>query len=261
MALFAMSKSLGITPPEPSGNRPRGRARSKVAEEAVLDAAYKLLSEQGLQATTVEAIAAESKVSKATIYKWWPNRAAIIMSAFLRESLVAIPYPDALSLDAVVERVMNMSEKFRGPIGRMMAALIAESQLDPALAREFQAGYINARRAEGVRIVKTSIAQGIVRRADPQVVLDVLYAPLYYRLLIGHQPLSAKFVREYLQLAMHGILCEVAATATEAGQHLAVRASRSTASASEPPTAARKRKGESQAGKPLTQSPKLRSPL
>lgn len=199
------------TPPDNSvaeSKRPRGRTRSKEAEEAVLEAAYALLSEQGLQATTVDAIAARSKVSKATIYKWWPNRAAIIMSAFRRESLVAIPYPDRLSLDVVIDRLLNMSEQFRGPLGRMMAALIAEGQSDPALAEAFREGYIRARREEGVRIVKSSIADGIVRDADPEVILDVLYAPLYYRLLVGHQTLTPKFVREYLDLAMHGVLSE-----------------------------------------------------
>ena len=47
-----------------------------------------------------------------------------------------------------------------------------------------------------------------MRNADPEVILDVLYAPLYYRLLVGHQTLTPKFVREYLDLAMHGVLSE-----------------------------------------------------
>jgi AcrR family transcriptional regulator len=184
----------------------RGRTRSKEAEEAVLNAAYRLLVDRGLQAATVDAIAAESKVSKATIYKWWPNRAAIIMSAFLRESLVAIPYPKRLALEVVLERLRNMSGQFEGPVGRLMAALIAEGQSDPAIAEEFREGYIKQRRAEGVQIVESSIQDGTVRDADPQVILDVLYAPLYYRLLVGHQPLSPAFVQEYLDLVMRGIL-------------------------------------------------------
>ena len=186
--------------------RMRGRTRSKEAEAAVLDAAYRLLAEKGLQAATVDAIAAESKVSKATIYKWWPHRAAIIMSAFLRESLFAIPYPDQLALEVVLERLRNMSEQFRGPVGRMMAALIAEGQSDPAIAEEFREGYINRRRAEGVQIVNSSIQDGTIRKADPQVILDVLYAPLYYRLLVWHQPLTPGFVQDYLDLVMRGIL-------------------------------------------------------
>lgn len=202
---------------EPAGKtmttqkKPRGRARSKESEDAVLEAAYQLLADKGLQATTVDAIAALSRVSKATIYKWWPNRAAIIMSAFLRKSLIAIPYPDRLALDVVVERLRNMSAQFRGPVGSMMAAMIAESQSDPAFAEAFRSGYIDQRRAEGVKIVQASIDAGAIRKADPQVVLDVLYAPLYYRLLVGHQPLTPAFVDAYLELVMHGILADGAA--------------------------------------------------
>jgi len=185
--------------------KPRGRTRSKAAEAAVLDAAYRLLAQKGLHAVTVEAIAVESKVSKATIYKWWLNRASIIMSAFLREALTAFPYPDRIAAETVIARVQHMCEQFQGPMGRMMAALISEGQSDPVIAEEFRQGYIQKRRAEGVQIVQSSIQDGIVRQADPQVILDVLYAPLYYRLLVGHQPLTMDFVQEYLDLVMHGI--------------------------------------------------------
>ena len=82
-----------IAKPSEPAKVSRGRKRSAEAEKAVLDAAYDLLLHQGLQATTVEAIATRAKVSKATIYKWWPNRASVIMSAFLRESQHALPYP------------------------------------------------------------------------------------------------------------------------------------------------------------------------
>ncbi|NYT85156.1 TetR/AcrR family transcriptional regulator [Pollutimonas harenae] len=185
---------------------PRGRPRSKEAEDAVLNATYRLLSEKGLHLTTIEAIAQESKVSKATIYRWWPNRAAIIMSAFLKASRNSIPYPDDFSEDDVVKRLSSMGREFLGPIGKMMAALIAEGLSDPVFAEEFRAGYINARREDGINIVNAAIAKGLIKKADPHTVLDVIYAPLYYRLMVGHQPLSDKFVKEYLSLAMTGIL-------------------------------------------------------
>lgn len=196
--------------PKPVTKRPRGRPRSKGAEDAVLDAAYRLMSEKGLQLTTVESIAAESKVSKATIYRWWPNRAAIIMSAFLRASRNSIPYPEGFTEDATVDRLTSMGKEFLGPIGKMMAALIAEGQSDPAFAEAFRAGYINARREEGVSTVNAAIERGSIRKADPHTILDVIYAPLYYRLMVGHQPLSESFVQEYLDLVMNGILVSTA---------------------------------------------------
>lgn len=184
---------------------PRGRKRSAAAENAVLAAAYDLLATEGLQATTVEAIAQRAKVSKATIYKWWPNRAAVIMSAFLREARDALPYPEQLDMTSIFDRLDRMAQEFHGPIGNMVRVLIAEGQSDPEIAEAFREGYVLARRKQGVEIVHAAIAAGLIRDADPDVILDMLYAPLYYRLLVGHQPLSAAFIREHVTLALNGL--------------------------------------------------------
>lgn len=197
--------TMSVNPEAQAVPAPRGRKRSVSAEKAVLDAAYDLLRTRGLHATTVDAIASKAGVSKATIYKWWPNRAAVIMSAFLREAGQALPYPEEVSLDSVFERLHLMAQAFHGPIGTMIAAMIAEGQSDAEIAQAFREGYIYARRKQGIEIVQSAIAKGLINAADPDVVLDLLYAPLYYRLLIRHQPLTAEFVREHVELAMRGL--------------------------------------------------------
>ncbi|MFQ1065097.1 TetR/AcrR family transcriptional regulator [Bordetella trematum] len=190
----------------PSGaSSGRGRKRSVAVEIAVLDATYALLSQDGLHATTVESIAARAKVSKATIYKWWPNRAAVIMSAFLRYGGQALPYPEEVTLQSVIDRLMVMAEEFTGIVGTMVKALIAEGQSDPEVAQAFRDGYIAERRKHGVEIVNDAIKRGLIHKADPNVVLDLLYAPLYYRLLVGHQPLTREFVHDHVVLAMKGL--------------------------------------------------------
>lgn len=188
-------------PPTPT----RGRKRSVVAEHAVLAAAYDLLASEGLQATTVEAIALRAGVSKATIYKWWPNRAAVIMSAFLREARDALPYPDRLDMQSLFDRLHHMAREFQGPIGNMVRVLIAEGQSDPEIAQAFREGYVLARRKQGVELVRAAIQSGLIREGDPDAILDMLYAPLYYRLLVGHQPLTAEFVQEHVRLALDGL--------------------------------------------------------
>lgn len=192
-------------PAEPT-KLPRGRKRSSEAEKAILDAAYDLLLREGLQATTVEAIASRAKVSKATIYKWWPNRASVIMSAFLREARYALPYPEELEAKSIFDRLNTMAMEFHGAIGSMICALIAEGQSDPEIAQAFRDGYVLARRQQGIELVKRAIAKKLIRKADPDAVLDLLYAPLYYRLLVGHQPLSEPFIRQHVALALNGIL-------------------------------------------------------
>lgn len=183
----------------PRRNAPR-------SERAILNAAYELLIEHGLEATSVEAIAARAGVSKVTIYKWWPNRAAVIMSAFLRRSGDTLPYPDKMTRDEIVESLIRMADSFRGPTGTAIRALIAESQTDPDVAQAFRDGYINARRRHGAEIVRRAIEVGVIRAADPDVILDLLYAPLYFRLLVGHQPLSDEAIHEHVTLALDGLL-------------------------------------------------------
>ncbi|MFF0818669.1 TetR/AcrR family transcriptional regulator [Rhodococcus sp. NPDC003318] len=185
--------------------RGANRRTAPRSERAILDAAYHLLIEDGLAATSVEAIAARAGVSKVTIYKWWPNRAAVIMSAFLRESGGTLPYPDAMSRDEITKSLIHMADSFRGPTGTAIRALIVESQTDPDVAQAFREGYINARRQHGKSIVLEAIAAGVIRKADPDVILDLLYAPLYFRLVIGHQPLSDEAIREHIELAIDGL--------------------------------------------------------
>lgn len=212
--------SSQLNPESPAAGR-RGRKRSVEAERAVLDAAYRLLLEQGLSATTMEAIATAAGVSKATIYKWWPNRASVIMTAFLREAGQALPYPEELQLDSIFSRLLKMAEEFCGPIGTMISALIAEGQSDPEIAQAFRDGYVSARRQQGVEIVRDAVARGLIKPGDPDVVLDILYAPLYYRLLVGHKPLTRAFVREHVDLVMQGLLGpngKVPAMATKTGR-------------------------------------------
>lgn len=186
--------------------RPQGRPRSQAAETAVLDAAYHLLSEKGLKKVTVEAIAAQAKVSKATIYKWWSGRAAVLMSAFLREARHALPYPKELSKEEIERCLLAMSRQFQGPIGKMMAAIVAEGQISEDFANKFGAGYVKARREDGVKLVQEGIDLGILKPGDPHIILDLLYAPLYYRLLFKHQPLSDEFVSEYVELVLSGVM-------------------------------------------------------
>lgn len=190
---------------KPGTKRPRRTQNGPRAESAILDAAYELLLEQGLEAATVEAIAAKAGVSKVTVYKWWPNRAAVIMSAFLRESGDMLPYPDDFQLDQLEDRLLQMAESFRGATGTAMAALIAAGQFDPEIAQAFREGYINERRRHGLDIVRAAIAAGQIRPADPDVVLDLLYAPLYFRLVVGHRPLDDDAVREHVRLVLAGL--------------------------------------------------------
>src|SRR5215217_4025925 len=138
--------------------RPPGRPRSERAHRAILQAANDLLESEGFAAVTVEAIAERAGVSKATVYRWWPNRAAVVMDGFLSILSSEFPFPHtARAREDIRIHMRRLAEAFSGKIGRTVAALIAEGQSDPELA------------------------------------VDVLYGPIYYRMLVGHAPLDDDF--------------------------------------------------------------------
>ncbi len=59
-----------------------GRPRSERLHRAILKTAFKLVLELGFRAVSVELIAAKAGVGKTTIYRRWPNKAAVVMDAF-----------------------------------------------------------------------------------------------------------------------------------------------------------------------------------
>ena len=178
--------------PEP---RPPGRPRSERARRAILQAANELLEGEGLAAVTMEAIAERAGVSKATVYRWWPNRAAVVMDGFLSTVSSEIPFPHTgHAREDIRLHMRRLTEAFGDRIGRTVAALIAEGQADPELAEALRSRWLSVRRAEAREILELGIERGELREGlDPEVAVDVLYGPIYYRMLVGHAPLDEDF--------------------------------------------------------------------
>src|ERR1700752_5494868 len=85
----------------------RVRPRSEQSRAAALRATSELLHEVGAHAMTTEEIAARSGVSKATIYKWWPNKYAVAVEAFLSEMATTSPDPDTGSAEEDFRRALG----------------------------------------------------------------------------------------------------------------------------------------------------------
>jgi AcrR family transcriptional regulator len=175
--------------------RPPGRPRSERAHRAILQAANELLESEGFAAVTVEAIAERAGVSKATVYRWWPNRAAVVMDGFLSIVSSEVPFPHTgRAREDIRIHMRRLAEAFSGKIGSTVAALIAEGQSDPELAEALRSRWLSVRRAEARKILELGIERGELREdLDPEVAVDVLYGPIYYRMLVGHAPLDDDF--------------------------------------------------------------------
>jgi hypothetical protein len=92
------------------------------------------------------------------------------------------------------------------PYGRVIAALLTEAQTDPAFAEQYRDRFVQPRRVQGREIFRRAIERGeIPAGTNIEVALDILYGPIYHRLLHGHAPLNDRFVRDVIDTALAGI--------------------------------------------------------
>lgn len=188
---------------------PRGRPRSEKAREAILAAAADLLLARGLGAVSMDAVAEQAGVSKATIYRWWPTKESLALDALYHEWASAQPVAsDTGALRADLLSLLRPWVRLIGkrPYGRVIAALIAEAQTDPVFAEQYRAGFVEPRRAQARPILVQAIERGeLPAGTDLELALDLLYGPIYHRLLHGHAPLNERFLSDLVDTVTAGL--------------------------------------------------------
>jgi AcrR family transcriptional regulator len=186
---------------------PRGRPRSAEAKKAILRAARALLAEGGPAAVTMEGVAARAGVGKPTVYRWWPDRHAVAMAALMEGEADEAPRSMRTSaIQALRHQLRTIAERFSTPMGRHVTTMIAASDTETELSKAFRNHFVLARRTEGRALLERAIRDGEVRRGlDVEVALDLLYGPLFFRLLIGHAQLDVRFMDQVLAHALRGL--------------------------------------------------------
>src|SRR5271165_3261197 len=183
-----------------------GRPRSEQARLAILRSTLKLLQHAGFPDLTIEAIAAEAGVGKATVYRWWPNKGALVVDAFASSAEQQLHFPDTGSVYRDMSLQMN---QFLGILrtrrGRIVAALLGAGQSDPELLEAFRERFLRPRRQEAYKTLRRGIERGeLPGNLDLDLVLDTLYGAIYMRFLIRHDELSESYVYQVCRLVLDG---------------------------------------------------------
>ncbi len=178
----------------------RGRPRDPRIRATILAAARALLERGGLTAVTIEAIANKAGVSRPTIYRYWPNAQAVAMAAFLDSSGAPTAAKAARSpLNALRSQLHAVADAFAAPAGRSVAAMVAAAQSETELAKAFRNEFIARNRDAARLLLERCIEENLVERpADIELALDLVFGPLFYRLLMGHAPITRGFVDQLL---------------------------------------------------------------
>ncbi|MFC6880525.1 MULTISPECIES: TetR/AcrR family transcriptional regulator [Actinomadura] len=183
------------------------RYRNERSHKAILDAALKLCREQGFAKTSVDAIAKEAGVGKQTIYRWWPSKAAVLVEAIDRQSAPSPDFPDTGDVLADLrDQMVIVARYFQAAQSSTYREVIGAAQSDPATAQVVLNTLVRPR-VEGCRNrLEQARRQGQIR-ADVVLddVIELIYAPLYYRLLLGTRPTTPEQVEVILNLAFDGL--------------------------------------------------------
>jgi AcrR family transcriptional regulator len=177
------------------GGRTRESARAKT-EKAILDATRELLAEGGVGRLTVEGVAARSGVAKTTIYRRWRSRDELALAVLLKmvEQIVAVPDLGDVRAELVgfvdgAVRILRDSL-----MGRVMQGLASDLATDPELGRSFRSQVVAYRVSEVRRVLERAIERGEVRPdIDTDLVHEMLFGPVYYRLLLSGGELDPNF--------------------------------------------------------------------
>lgn len=192
-----------------NGKRPPGRPRSEQSRQAILRSTLKFLRHQGgFPDLSIEAVAADANVSKATVYRWWPNKAALVADAFSASAEQELRFPDTGSVRSDMSLQMRrLIRIFRSPRGKVVAALLAGGQSDPELIEAFRERFLWPRRKQAYKTLRRGIDRGeLPADSNLDLLLDSLYGPIYMRFLIRHAELREDFADEICGVVLNG--CE-----------------------------------------------------
>ena len=187
--------------------------RSDTSRRAVLQATIDLLSDEPpgpvtLQKLSIEGIARQAGVSKMTIYRWWPSKAALVIDSFLDNHVALTPVrKTGRAIDALRDHMRSLMRVYSGPEGRLIAQLIAECQYETSTLEEFKQRFWYGRAEIVSKLIRRAMDEGDLRAdLDPSLVSDMLYGPIYMRLLFHMDVTTDDYTDRLLDAALSGFV-------------------------------------------------------
>ena len=186
---------------------PRSDRRNAAAHEAILEAAWDLSIEVGYARLTVEAIAKRAGVGKQTIYRWWPSKEAVLLEALDISTDGTMTFPDTGDITAdLAHQVAQVARLMASEEYAPYRGLIAAAQSDPDLSQQIRRIIVEPRVDAAVERIEKAQRDGQVRNdIAPVDIVEFVYAPIYYRLLLHTRPLRAADARKQVRLAFEGL--------------------------------------------------------
>ena len=164
-----------------------GRPRSAEADEAIVGATLGLLCEEGFDRLSMDAVAQRAGVGKATIYRRWPSKEALVIDAVARRTdPFAGEVPGETARDRLLAVLEAMVATARSEVGRLLPCMVGATVTNPPLARHYRERILEPRRARIAEILRDGVEAGELRPGvDVATAVDQVVGPLLYRIVFG----------------------------------------------------------------------------
>lgn len=184
----------------------RGRPRNEACTGEILEAALHLVAEVGIAGLTMDAVARRAGVGKATIYRRWTSKEALMLDAWM--SCVRKPTaPDTGTLQGDLEALLGgidspLSDR---ELQRVFPQMIAAAKVNPDVADAYRA-FVEQRRAPMRAVLLRGVERGEIDPAlDLEVVQDLVIAPLMYRWIVTDAPIDEPMIRQVIATVTAGV--------------------------------------------------------
>ena len=183
-----------------------GRPRSAGVDEALLDATLQLAGEVGIHGMSMDDLARRAGVAKATIYRRWPSKEALVLDA-LAHAIRPFDLVDTGSLPGDLEEYLReLGHRMEnGRTSDVLPDMISASARDAAL-RESLDEWVRHRRQPLNTILGRGAQRGeLAADADLDTIIDALIGAFMYRRLLSHAPLDEAFVSALLHVVLPSV--------------------------------------------------------
>jgi AcrR family transcriptional regulator len=177
-----------------------GRPRDKSRDIAIEKATVELLREIGYESITMDLVALRARVSKATIYRRWKNKAALVADAVHHYAFSKMPLIDTGSLRGdLIEAVSEKVKIMKSADGQLIAGLMCTARDDEDLAALLHQPLSQKASAAGSAMFDRAVLRGeIPADAKRELVYQIVPAVIGFRVFMSKESITRKFIENFV---------------------------------------------------------------
>ena len=172
---------------------------------AIRNAVMNELADVGYGRLSIEAVARRAGVGKTAIYRRWNNKLEMVLEIVSDVAGRAVPMPDTGSFAGDLQLLMLIVSKAlqHRIASQIIPDLMAEASRNPQIAETLQRALRTHQTAVGDKLVGQAVARGeLPGDADPELAVDLILGPLYWRLAVSRTPISDAYLAKLTDAVM-----------------------------------------------------------